>query len=378
MTRRIGAAGLIPAALFRIRIAGRISDRPAHFSHQARDSKVRSSHWRGGFSAALVVLVPLVTPGIISAQSTDSSSSLVGAMKIDLSAGAQLAPGPNRYYSVSGTFESFVSEHWQVGISPAIAASTGRYGNSVGVGLNGTVNYVLSAGRTRWFVGATAGGSGGSGGDGASFLGAQAGALYFPVPTAALRAELRSRRLGNSDGFTSYGAFLTLDSYLPATRSGATSPPDRGAVDVAFDANVDFNGARARSVDLMVAPFFTPWAQVGGTYSAIGVPRDGDWPTSQLFRGFARLYAPLGPGAMPFVEGFVEGARYPYGAHAPTIPGAAAGVRHYLNDGTAFDAALQWRRSHAESGNGYTIPGRDYLRLQAGIVTELRLRARRE
>lgn len=339
---------------------------------------MRSFHWRGVLAAA-VAFGPLVTPAVSSAQAGDSTfpSSLVGAMKIDLNAGALLAPGPARSFSVMTEFDPFVSEHWQVGIAPALAASTGPYGSSVGVGLSGLANYVIGTGRTRWFVGATLGGSGGSGGEGNSFFGAQAGALYFPVPTAALRAELRARRVGNGGDFTSYGAFLTLDSYLPAVRGGAIVSPDAGAMDVALDAEVDFNAGRARSINLMFAPFLTRWAQVGGTYAAISVPRNGDWPTSQQFRGFARLYAPLGPRAMPFLEGFAEGARYSYDARSPNVAGATAGVRHYLNNGVALDAGLQWRHDQEQSDNGFRIPGRDYLTFQAGIVTELRVPGRR-
>jgi hypothetical protein len=333
---------------------------------------MRSSTRRGIGLAVSVVLLSVCAPLIARAQASDSSFSLVGATRIGLNAGAWLSPGPVHSFSASADFAPFITEHWQLGFAPAFSVANGPGGSSVGVGLTGTANYMLGAGRTRWFVGATAGGS--SGGGGSTQLDAHAGALWFFVPTTALRAQLQSHRFG-FDGFTRHGASLALERYLPAGPRVPTSAPDRGAVDVSFDANLAFNGGRERTISFTLAPFLTRWSQVGGRYSAISVPFDGDWSTSQTFDGFGRLYAPLGPRAMPFLEGFVERVHFSEQTlQPPTVFGATAGVRHYLNDGVALDAGLQWRRTAAQRFEQFTAPARDYLTLQASLVTELRLR----
>jgi hypothetical protein len=111
--------------------------------------------------------------------------------------------------------------------------------------------------------------------------------------------------------------------------------PTAGATDASFDATVAFNHAGERRLDIVVAPFLSSWAQVGAEYEGIAQPIAGQWATLHRFNGFTRLYAPLSPRMMPFVHGFAEATKSPFGSDGPTTFGLMGGVRHYFNRGTA-------------------------------------------
>ena len=328
-------------------------------------------------------LVSLTTPVLARAQDADSPSSLVGATMLDLQADAWLQPGPGRSLLAQGEFRRVVADHWELGFAPALSGYTGPHASSVGVAVEGMANYMIGAGRARAYVGAYGGGSGGSHGGGSFGVGAQVGSLYFPAPTTALRVELSARRWDSFSTRPLLGGSLALEPWIGRHGSERPTLPSTGVADASLSAFIEFNSRRERHLDLMIAPFLSSWAQIGGEYEAYTLPMGGAWHTTHRFNGFARLYAPLSPAAMPFVHGFMETTRSAFDGSWPMSYGLMGGVRHNFNRGAAFDAGLQWRRYQltevmtvldAPEGTSILHQRPDELTLQARMVVELHAR----
>jgi len=303
----------------------------------------------------------------------DAANSVVGSARVGFDARALVGMGPASSLTTSGSVMRFMNEHWQLGFSPEYY----RFGTAGGTlhyaRFTGATNLITGGPRWRGYVGGLLGGSGGSGQKGATLFGAQVGGLRFLAPTAALRTELRWRRSSYPDSYTTADAFLTIDSYL----TGHDRPralPEWGDVDVNGLLYASFRFERERRIDLTIAPFIASWAQVGARFERSSLLFANGRSSSGLFNGFARVYAPLSPRAMPFVHGFAEQSSYADASPDAAIAsyGAIGGLRHYLNSGTALDVGVQWRRHTPITSFGARTRLPDETTLQGRVVTQLR------
>jgi hypothetical protein len=332
-------------------------------------------HSRHHVSTALLAsLLSLATTHHARAQSADLPTATVGAARVSLEAAALLQPQPG-YYSLTatGSFLRFVSERWQLGLSSSLSGFTGQGQTSLASTVAGTANFVVGASRLRGYVGGYVGGGAASHGSGATIYGGQLGALYFLAPTVALRTELRSRKASYPGSIASAEALLTIDPYLFGAAGSVGSLPSLGAVDAWGYAYASVVGIHAQDLRVIVAPFLTSWVQVGSEYDLSTFVWNGSRQGTYLLNGFARLYAPLPPRAVPFLHGFAESSTNADGdpAGGLTSYGAMGGIRHYFNPGAALDVGVQWRR-HTDFALNFRLP--DQLTLQARVVTQLHLR----
>nr|MDQ6926326.1 hypothetical protein [Candidatus Eremiobacteraeota bacterium] len=315
---------------------------------------------------ALVISVAIVAPAaaqprpgaIRTARATRADSGLdtqglVGSARVALDASStRIDGGQFTSGSLSAAALPFVSEHLQVGLAPTYTVTTASHPatpvqpagsqtyQSYGVGL--TANYVVGGGR-RWrgYAGGYAFERGATHVPGASQLGAQAGALYFLDPAVAVRAELRYRVPSSGSGprHGSGVAFLTLDPYLfgRASTGGATRA-GLGTADVRVFAYHQSSWYGQQSgISGIIAPYLTPWAQVGVEGEAVSFSEFGGRGVSGV-REFVRGYLPLAARTQPFAEVFRQ-----HGTDAILQPasGWTVGVRQLLAPRVALDVGVR-------------------------------------
>lgn len=302
-------------------------------------------------------------------------NSVVGRARVGFNARVLVGMGPVSSLTTNGTFMRFMNEHWQLGLSPEYYRFATSGGTLHYARLTGAMNLTTGGPRWRGYVGGLLGGAGGSGQQGATLFGAQVGGLRFLAPTAALRAEMRWRRSSYPDSYTTADAFLTIDSYL-TVHDEPRALPAWGDVDVNGVLYASLRFERERSIDLTIAPFIASWAQVGARFERSSLLFANGRSSVGLFNGFARVYAPLSPRAMPFVQGFAEQSSFADASPDAAIAsyGAMGGLRHYLNSGTALDVGLQWRRHTPMTSFGVHSRLPDETTLQARVITQLRWR----
>lgn len=303
-----------------------------------------------------------------------SETSVVGSARLGFTGDALLGYDGRTTWSFASSYVPFVSEHWQVGITPSYEGGDFK-GQLVHSGLlAGTANLMTSGDRWRAYVGTLLGEENGTRQHGRMRLGAQLGALAFLERTAALRGELRWRRTTDGGYDVMADALLTIDSYVNGRAALPALAPELGVVDVSGQAYAAFRFERERSIDLRIAPYLASWMQVGGELNRQSfMYSNGQRMPDGVENVFARAYVPVSLVAAPFVQAFIERAINParHGDQQITGYGALGGVRHHINRGAALDVGLQWRRIDAVV-LGVRERRPDETTLQARIVTQLR------
>lgn len=248
----------------------------------------------------------------------------------------------------SALFAPFVTQHWQLGISPGIAYLSG--GNPGGFDRAAALmaNYFpLARSASGPFVGGylmEAGGSGSS----YDAVGVQGGWLQFLTPQAALRGELQFRRYSGAPRAEVYDVVVALEPYLfGRAAERLTTMPGLGTFDVSFSADYNIHPARRVTADATVAPFLSKWLQVGGTGYYTGFFEPGD---THSLDAFARVYLPLSIRVLPFADGFVGHEAFGLPRETRGSHGARAGIRTYLDRGVSLDASMEWR-AYGPMGN---------------------------
>ena len=303
-----------------------------------------------------------------------SETSVVGSARLGFTGDALLGHYGTTW-SFAGSYLPFVSEHWQIGITPWYEGGDFR-GQIVQSGLlAGTANLMTSGDRWRAYVGTLLGEENGTRQHGRMRLGAQLGALAFLDRTAALRGELRWRRTTDGGYDVMADALLTIDSYVNGRAALPALAPELGVVDVSGLAYAAFRFERERRIDLRIAPYLASWMQVGGELNRQSfMYSNGRRMPGGVENVFARAYVPVSLATAPFAHVFVERAigLAREGNQQITSYGALGGVRHYINRGAALDVGLKWRR-YTEVADIYGRSRRpDQTTLQARIVTQLR------
>jgi hypothetical protein len=324
----------------------------------------------------LLSLLSLFYAASAGAQADSFPASVAGFNRVSLDGEAGLQPGPVRWLSIAGSYMPFIGDHLQLGLAPAFLGVTGSGASDYQASVAGTANVVVGRSRWRGYAGAFAGGIGGTRRIGETLYGVQAGALYFLSPTAALRAEARSRNSTYPGSSASAETFLTIDSYLSDVAKLGEPSPSLGAIDVYGIAYLSFVDDHELALQAIVAPFLTPWAQVGTEYQRVSFRIAGTRDGASLVNGFVRLYAPHGWGVVPFVHAFAESSSFVdvNSGGGLTSVGAMAGVRHYFNPGAALDVGVQERRQADQQSQSpqYRLPNE--ITLKVRMVTQLQLR----
>lgn len=265
----------------------------------------------------------------------------------------------------SAFFAPFVTQHWQLGISPGMSyQSGGNPGGFYGAAAVMANYFPLARSASGFFVGGyfmEAGGSGSS----YDVAGVHGGWLQFLTPQAALRGELQFSRASGAPRPEAYDVAVALEPYLfGRAAERLTTLPGLGTFDVSFSADYNIDPAHQVTVDATVAPFLTKWLQVGGTgqYVRFFEPVD----SYHFLDAFARVYLPLSIRVLPFADGFVgdESSGLPgvtRGSH-----GARTGIRTYLDRGVSLDASMEWR-AYSQTGNNSTL----VRQLRATLNTQL-------
>jgi hypothetical protein len=250
----------------------------------------------------------------------------------------------------SALFAPFVTQHWQLGISPTMSyLSGGGPGGSYQAAAVMADYFPLARSASGPFAGGylmEAGGSGSS----YDAVGVQGGWLQFLTPQAALRGELRFRRYSVGLQRETYDVGMALEPYLfGRAAERLTTLPGLGTFDVSFSADYNFHPARTVTVDGTVAPFLTTWLQVGGTghYVRYFEPVD----SYHVLDAFARVYLPLSIRVLPFADGFVGDASSGVPGVTRGSHGARAGIRTYLVRSVSLDASMEWRTYEPILGN---------------------------
>lgn len=324
---------------------------------------------------SLAALLIFASAHQVLAQGGDSTS-LLGATRVSLDGSATLQPRPAHGVSVGGEYMRFVSEHWQLGLAPSIGASTSMVSTNGRSSLAGMANYLVGTGNLRWYAGGYASADNNAEQSGFAVFGVQAGALYLLSPTAALRGELTWRKPTGSASVASTQLIVFLDPYLPGTGSGYVTLPPEGAADVSGYVYAYASSAVSyeQGADIRLAPFLGRWTQVGLQLTSINTNFSGAKSGANEVVGFTRLYAPLSARAEPFVEAFgvtstIRSLGTGFGVSGY---GGSGGIRHYVNNGTAIDVGVAWRRFKANIVAGQSTRQPDEVTLQARMVTQLR------
>jgi hypothetical protein len=249
----------------------------------------------------------------------------------------------------SALFAPFVTQHWQLGISPGMSyQSGGNPGGFYGAAAVMANYFPLARSASGPFAGGYLIEAGGSA-SGYGVVGVQGGWLQFLTPQAALRGELQFSRASGAPRPEAYDVVVALEPYLfGRAAERLTTLPGLGTFDVSFSADYNIHPARQVTVDATVAPFLTKWLQVGGTgqYVRLFEPVD----SYHVLDAFVRVYLPLSIRVLPFADGFVgdESSGLPgvtLGSH-----GARAGIRTYVDRGVSLDASMEWR-TYDPTGN---------------------------
>lgn len=323
----------------------------------------------------LTLAVLVVGPARVHAQMAPAALP-VGAARVSLVGGA--LADPVHYWSVTGEYAPFVSSRWQLGVAPGYAGTSAPGFTTIHqLAVAVLANYFVPLGHaTHGYVGGSASRAGSIGATSnyaVNSYGVQAGVLRFVAPAAAVRAEAQWRRDDRYAGAVT-SVQLTLDPYVGGQPSRAVrwTPPGAGAVDADLRLFGQLHPGQWYTARIAAAPFLTRWAQLGAAYDGSYTPSSGF--TSHAVRGFGRGYLPLAGRTAPFAEGFgTWTASSGPGSDGLSTYGVAGGVRRYLSANAAADLGLNWARAAVvRFGDGERYRSPDQLRLQLGLVTQLR------
>ena len=287
-------------------------------------------------------LTLLIAAGIARAQSAADSDTLRGRTLLFAGvsySGQKFPTQTGRSVGTSGfasfVVRPFVTDHWQLGLSPTYYTSSVMASTYHSVQWSALADYgrVIPFGL-RAFVGVNVLGYAGTNSMPGHLIGWHAGVMRFVVPQAAVRVEFRDYDWFHVRALPFRQLVVTLDQYMVPGAGPVTRFPGWGTTDVAFIAGLSGN---ARSITASVAPFLTPFLQVGGSIDAV---LDEGGPGAHAYDGTVRLYAPLSPRFMPFVGGTIESTTWNGDAGGFSDYSGSVGARHALQPGLSLDGGL--------------------------------------
>jgi len=287
------------------------------------------------------------------AQSRDSIAirrpvrDVVGAVRVGFD--ATYGRPDHSVFSGSASVVPFVSEHWQVGVSPTWEVAGGARSYYVTGLADAIVNYVWLGDKASGpYVGAFVSERGASFSPGYGVYGVQAGWLRFLSPAVALRGELRLREYSDGQSPTTADLVVTFDPYLfGRERRRLTALPSFGVFDATLLADYSMRPSHALRINTTVAPFLNRWLQAGATANVqFAFFRSSGTHAYELF---GRGYLPVDTRVVPFADAFVSNASIGMSDRTMGSHGARAGVRSYLTAGVALDLAMQWRQYNSEN-----------------------------
>ncbi len=246
-------------------------------------------------------------------------------------------------WRTSASVQSFVSEHWQLGIAPAVGGNFGSptFASRTVGGSTLLADYgVATPFGTRAFAGASVTGNVGSN-DPAFYSGEwHVGFMRFITPALAMRAQWTSLDWSHPVPPSHvHQLSITLDNYVDRRAGPMTALPGWGTTEVSGAATAQFSrrGNQQQTISLGAAPFITSWLQLGTQTMFFRAKTGQAVITTQSLQGSARLYAPLSPRLAPFIEGY-RISRSASGLAVVSNYGGSAGARHWFQRGLALDA----------------------------------------
>jgi hypothetical protein len=275
-------------------------------------------------------------------------------------------------FSGSASVVPFVSEHWQVGVSPTweVAGSARRY---YVTGLaDAVVNYAWLGDKASGpYIGATVAQHGASFSPGYGVYGAQVGWLRFLSPSVALRGELRLREYSNGQSPPTADLVVAFDPYLFGRETRRlTALPSFGVFDATLLADYSMRPTHSLRINTTVAPFLNRWLQAGATADVqFAFFRSSGTHAYELF---GRGYLPVDTRLVPFADAFVSNASIGMSNRTMGSHGARAGVRSYLTAGVALDLAMQWRQYDSENFGSDVFTPVSERTLRATLTTQFR------
>ena len=327
-----------------------------------------------------VALLPLASIDA-KAQSCDSTAirrpvrNVVGAVRVGLD--ATYGRPDYSVFSGSASVVPFVSEHWQVGVSPSWEVAGGVRSYYVTGLADAVVNYAWLGDKASGpYVGAFVSQRGASFSPGYGVYGVQAGWMRFLSPSVALRGELRLRKYSNAQSPPTADLVVAFDPYLFGRETRRlTTLPSFGVFDATLLADYSMRPAHTLRINTTVAPFLNRWLQAGATANVqFAFFRSSGTHAYELF---GRGYLPVDARIVPFADAFVSNASIGMSNRTMGSHGARAGVRSYLTAGVALDVAMQWRQYDAENlGTDVFTPAPERT-LRATLTTQFKaVRAR--
>jgi hypothetical protein len=285
-----------------------------------------------------------------------------------------------RSWGATALMKSFVSDHWQIGVSPTVDGFYDNLdGNRVGAGSTLIAVYAVNAPfHTLAFAGGSVSQSAQSNATPRYTSSWRVGLMRFLSPTAALRVEFRSDAWSSpSLGARNELYIIALDEYFDRHAAPMTDLPGWGIVDATVLANVILEPTDEQSYTITVAPFLTSWLQVGGHFDYFRLP---SLLSAQTEEGFVRLYAPFSPALMPFIGGLIEAGTYSNDVPGLSSYSGSVGARHWIRRGLAVEGGvtlLQHRPNTVLFPGGPRIRPPNELSLFANVVLPLELRSHR-
>lgn len=328
-----------------------------------------------------LLAIGLVALGVGVARAQDTLSararddSFVGSARVALS--ALYAKTSYSLFGVSAVALPFVTEHWQLGLAPSFEVEGNGGKHFFDTSVAALVNYLPGFGEgdmSRPYLGIFWAQAGHSNAPGYGVVGAQAGWLRFFSPSVALRAEARLRHyFFHTDDVGYADVLVTIDPYLFGRASRRlTTPPSRGVFDASVLAQFQFEPGHTLLLNGSLAPFLTPWLQVGATAN---MDFDFDFNSStRSIEGFGRVYLPLALRFAPFADLFIGSRSADPNNGTVGNHGARGGLRTYLTPGVALDVAMEWR-DFASQRVGTTLVHRPEERtIRATLIMQFRAR----
>lgn len=315
------------------------------------------------FAAVAVAVLPPLTAN---AQSAADSVPLTARMMVIGTATVRQSrwsqAGIIRSSALEASARPFVTDHWQLGVTPTYdrvdGPTTGQWG---GVALLADWGTPIPGGL-RAYVGGYASSASASSARTFFRYGWHAGVMRFLSPAAALRAELRDYAGSAPMAIAPERSLvLALEQYYVRGAPAETSVPTLGSVDVDGIAALYRDPLREGSVDIGVAPFVGRWLQFGGRVHASKFYGLGSG--AHNYDGFLRLYWPISPALEPFVGGNLESSTWGSDAGGLSYVDGFVGARHSLQRSMAVDGGVQLRTNRPQQGlprspNELTVFGR--------------------
>jgi hypothetical protein len=331
-------------------------------------------YFRDIFSRRLLAVALLaLAPARASGQAPDSSSLRATRLGLDASYGRP----EHSVFSGNTSVVPFVSEHWQVGLSPSWEVDGGARNYYLAGVADAIVNYVwLDDNGSGPYAGAFMSQRGASFAPGYGVYGLQAGWLRFLSPSVALRGELRLRRYSNAISSPSADLIVAFDPYLFGRGARhLTTLPSFGVFDATLLADYSMRPVHSLRINTTFAPFVTRWFQAGATANVqFAFFRSSG---THAFEVFGRGYLPVDTRVVPFADVFVSNASVGMSNSTVGSAGGRAGVRSYLTTGVALDLAVQWRRYDSELVGADIFTPAPERTLRATLTTQFRaVRAR--